>query len=311
MNPLLRLHPKPLLAILLLALAGLSGCSALDLLNAMIPSGSYVRTQDIAYGDLPRQKLDVYMPARADKASRLPTVLFIYGGRWSDGKRQDYLFAAEALAAQGWVTIVADYRLYPEVRFPVFVDDMATAVRWARDHAGEYGGDPDKLFLMGHSAGAHIAAMLGADPRFLQARGLSPRQVRGIIGLAGPYDFLPLKDPDLKDMFGNGPELPQTQPIQHITGQEPPMLLITGQDDATVNPGNTRRLAQKIREKGGRAEDLYYPGYDHIKIIRVLAAPFRRGEPLLEDVARFIARESASVSTQAPPAATPAVSASR
>jgi len=292
--------PRPLVVAILMAATVLPGCSLLGALNALIPTDAYTKQSDIAYGKLPRQKLDIYMPTKpVNGTAPSPTIVFFYGGRWSDGRRQDYLFSAEALASRGWVAVVADYRLYPEIRYPAFMEDAADAVSWAHAHIGEYGGDPKKIFLMGHSAGAYIAVNLAADPQYLKARNLSPSDISGVIGLAGPYDFLPFTDADVIDIFGPASQWPATQPINHITGHEPPMLLVHGRDDITVKPRNSESLARRIKEKGGQAELLLYPGYDHVKLVKVLAAPFRKGEPLLDDIARFVNGSSQQASAPA------------
>src|SRR5687767_4233845 len=155
---------------LFIALASQSGCSRFDLLNAMVPTGGYVRTRDVAYGTLPRQKLDVYRPRGATSLS--PLVVFFYGGDWQTGSKRDYRFVTQALASRGFVAVMPDYRLYPEAVFPAFVEDGALAVRWARNHAALIGGDGRRIHLMGHSAGAHIAALLTLDEHYLRDVGL-------------------------------------------------------------------------------------------------------------------------------------------
>ena len=170
----------------------LTACSGVDLLNATVATDTYRRTQDLAYGPDARQRLDVYQPAAITQ--RAPMVVFFYGGSWSSGERADYRFVGEALASSGIVAVVADYRLSPAFRYPVFVQDSAQALRWAFEHAADYGADPARIFVMGHSAGAYNAAMLALDARWLAAVGLAPKRLAGWIGLAGPYDFLPIVD---------------------------------------------------------------------------------------------------------------------
>lgn len=180
-------------------LAAMAGCSGQALINGLTPSGGYSKTADLAYGEQPRQRLDVYVPE--DAAPGAPVVLYFYGGRWEQGSKAGYKFLAQALTSRGFVAVIADYRLYPQVKFPAFVEDGARAVAWVREHAGDYGADPNKLVLMGHSAGAHIAAMLTLDEQYLAAVGGTPKTwLAGTIGLAGPYDFLPLEADDLKDL---------------------------------------------------------------------------------------------------------------
>lgn len=234
------------------------------------------------YGQSLRHKLDVYSPASQSQST--PVVVFFYGGGWEDGDRCFYRFVAMALAEHGIATVVPDYRLYPEVRFPTFLQDGARAVDWVRRHAGEFGGDPSRIFLMGHSAGAYIAAMLALDPQW-RVHGL-----RGVIGLAGPYDFLPLHSDVLREIFGPPETLSQTQPINFVTPAAPPMLLIHGARDRIVLPRNSTRLAARLRETGCIAEERVYPLIGHKLLVAALAKPFRLLAPVLRDSVDFIRR---------------------
>lgn len=186
-----------------------------------------------------------------------------------------YVFTAEALTSAGFVVVIPDYRVYPEVKFPVFLQDCAAAVKWVSEHAAEFGGDPKWIYLMGHSSGAYHAAMLAFDGEYLKGAGMDPRMLRGFIGLAGPYDFLPLKKPALIDIFGGANGIPHTQPITFATSSAPPALLLVGSSDTTVKPGNTTRLAARIRERGGKFTEIVYDGIGHFRILDALSAPFR------------------------------------
>src|SRR5579862_822645 len=169
-------------------------------------------TQSIAYAGCSRHRLDVCRPRGAVAA---PVIIFFYGGAWRSGYKELYRYVGKALARRGYVAVVPDYRIYPEARYPDFVEDGARVVRWVKDNVSRFGGDPEKIFLQGHSAGAHIAAMLAIDARWLREVGLEPRRdIAGLIGLAGPYDFLPLRDEVLKVIFGGN--RPETQPIFHV-----------------------------------------------------------------------------------------------
>jgi len=263
----------------------LAACSPVKLLNATIPSGGYRRTGGIAYGPDARQQLDVYEPVAP--GTKRPVVVFFYGGSWQNGDRANYLFVAQALTSRGYVAVLPDYRTYPETAFPGFVDDAATAVRWSRDHAADFGGDPNRLFVMGHSAGAQIAALIALDPTYLAAQSMSKADLRGMIGLAGPYDFLPLTDPVLLDVFPASTRA-QSQPINFVTANELPMFLAAGTDDHTVDPGNTDRLARALQAYGNRVEVKHYEGYSHVRIVAALAAPLRGSSTVLTDVAGFI-----------------------
>lgn len=296
----------------------LSACSPVAALNAVSPVAGITVSRDVPYGAGSRRSLDVYAPAgspagappgAASSAGRAPVIVFIYGGRWEDGDKATYRFVGAALAAEGYLTVVPDYRVFPAVRFPVFLQDAAAAVAWTRANVARYGGDPHRIVLMGHSAGAHIAAMLTLDRQWLAAAGLdADRDIAGMVGLAGPYDFLPLHDPDLDEIFAPAGDLRQTQPITFARGDAPPVFLAAGTDDRTVLPRNTERLAAVIRRDGGQVEERLYPGIDHVRILGAIAWPLRWLAPVLRDVTGFLDRHvgraaarSASA-TQASPA---------
>jgi acetyl esterase/lipase len=270
-----------------LGAAVFAACSPVKLLNAAIPSGGYRKTSGIAYGSDPRQVLDVYVPAAAASVQPRPVVVFFYGGSWQNGDRGNYLFVAQALTSRGYAAVLPDYRIYPETAFPGFVNDAAAAARWTRDHAHEFGGDPSRLFVMGHSAGAHLAALIATDPRYLASQSMSKADLRGMIGLAGPYDFLPITDRKLLDVFPADTRA-ESQPINFVTGHEPPMFLAAGTEDTLVDPGNTDRLAAMLRKHGDSVEIKHYDGFGHIRIVSALALPLRGRSTVLADVASFI-----------------------
>lgn len=284
---------------LLLCLLALAGCSGTMLLNALTPGFGYTRQAGIVFDENTGLRLDVYAPSGARNA---PVAVFFYGGSWQEGARGDYRFVGEALARQGLVVVVPDYRLYPAVRYPAFLQDAAQAVAWTRSHIATYGGDPESLVLMGHSAGAYNAAMLTLDPDFLQAAGVQRGTIRGMVGLAGPYDFLPLKEPALQRIFAPAGDLRLTQPVSHADGRNPPMLLIHGRDDSRVRPSNSLRLAEQVRGAGGPAEVRIYDHLDHPWAVANLAAPLRWRSDLAGVVGGF-ARCVTQASTANPPAA--------
>lgn len=282
---------QPLLPLLLAAL--LSACSPLKSFNAIVPKdgGVSLAARDVAYGTDDRQSLDVYVPKGAGaKTQPRPVIVFIYGGSWQAGSKGAYGFAARALASRGFVVAVPDYRLVPAVRFPGFVEDCAAAVKWVRANAARFGGDPDRLVLMGHSAGAYNAAMLALDPRWL---GAERAAVRGWIGLAGPYDFLPLDSPVTQAAFGGAADLPATQPVTFASAGDPPALLLHGAEDSTVFPRNSQALARKLAAAGVRAEVKLYPRIGHVGIAGALSTPFRGRAPVLADSVRFAAQVTA------------------
>jgi len=183
---------------------------------------------------------------------------------------------------------VPDYRLYPEVRFPTFLEDCALSVAWTQHHLDEIGGDPEKVFLMGHSAGAYNAVMLGLDPRLLAGAGTSRARIAGVIGLAGPYDFLPITGEDIKPIFATVGDGPESQPVFYVDGHAPPMLLLAGSADETVLPRNTLSLAAKVRAKGGEVEIRIFPGIGHIGLVTSMAPIFQGRAPVLDNVERFV-----------------------
>jgi acetyl esterase/lipase len=245
-------------------------------------------TQSIAYAAGNRHTLDVCRPAGV-AADRAPVVVFFYGGGWRSGSKGLYRYVAKALARRGYVAMIPDYRIYPEVRYPDFLADGALALRWAKDNAQKFGGNPERLFIMGHSAGAHIAAMLATDASWLQSVDLVPgRDLAGVIGIAGPYDFLPLRDQTLRTIFGG--DRPETQPIFHVAPGAPPALLLTGTRDGTVDAGNSHRFAERLRAFGNEATIVNYRGIGHYLIIAAAAPFLRLAVPMLRDVDSFIAR---------------------
>jgi len=283
-NPLWQRFGAMLGGFLLLVL---TGCSPVKVLNALTPDDTFHSTTGIAYGDDPRQKLDVYVPRQPLKDA--PVVVFFYGGSWNSGARGDYAFVGEALASRGIVAVLADYRLYPQVRYPLFLEDSARAVAWTRAHIRKFSGNPQRLYLMGHSSGAYNAAMLALDPGLLGAVGMSPEDLSGWIGLAGPYDFLPIENPQVRPVFFWPDSPPQSQPINHVRQGEPPALLIAATRDNLVNPArNTAGLARKLREAGVPVQDLYYSRPNHVTLVASLSRPLRRLAPVLDQVVAFV-----------------------
>lgn len=271
-------------------LAALTACSGQALVNGLTPSNGYRHHAGLTYGEHARQRLDVYAPDGA--AGDAPVVVFFYGGRWSEGDRTGYKFVAQYLTSRGAVAVIPDYRLHPDVGFPAFIEDGAAAVAWARANAAGYGGDPGRLFVMGHSAGGHIAAMLATDGRYLAAVGGDRGWLAGMIGLAGAYEFLPLTDADLKTIFGPESEWPRSQPVNFVDGGEPPMLLLHGTADTTVHAEDSEILARKVEAAGGEAQLRLYPGVGHVRILAVLAAPLRWLGDTAPDVAAFLHRRA-------------------
>ena len=275
--------------IMILLCAGVAACSPLQTFNSLVPKDreGTVVAKDVSFGDNARQKLDLYRPSGAQSptsGARLPIIVFIYGGSWQTGDKGGYAFVGRALASRGFLVAVPDYRLVPEVRFPGFLEDNAAAFRWVVRNAERYGGDPSRVVLVGHSAGAYNAAMLALDPRWL---GADRRAVKGFVGLAGPYDFLPLDGPATRAAFGQERDLAATQPVNFASAGDPPTLLLHGAKDTTVFPRNSRKLQARLAGAGVDARIRTYRELGHIGILTALARPFRGRAPVLDDVTMF------------------------
>jgi acetyl esterase/lipase len=284
--------------ILLLALAlgltlTIAACGGLALTAANAPAwfGSYDRRGDVDYGMHPRQRLDVYLPTGTSAAPR-PIVVFWYGGSFERGRKEHYRFVGATLAEAGYVAIVPDYRVYPDVRFPAFVDDGAAAVAWAVSHAAELGGDPDRVFLAGHSAGAHIAAMVAYDAPRLDRVGVSRDKIRGFIGLSGPYALDPDND-TLRTIFSAPYVHADWQPVQRAQAGAPPALLVHGDADDVVWVAHTRKMAERLRALGVDVTERIHPGRGHADTVAPFAKAAPRKLPVLADIERFVERTSA------------------
>jgi acetyl esterase/lipase len=259
-------------------------CTPVEALNATVDTSGLRVTRDVPFAAGPRGMMDVYRP---DSDALLPVVVFFYGGAWQSGRRQDFVFVAADLARRGFVVVVPDYRLYPEVPFPVFLEDAAVATAAVQARAAEWGGDAGHVFVSGHSAGAWLATMLALDPRWLAAAGGGRDRLAGVVGIAGPYDFLPITGADIKAVFSAAAEPRDSQPIAFVDGRNPPMLLLHGADDDTCYPRNSLALAARVTAAGGPARVKIYPDVGHIGIVLGFAAMFRTWSPVLDDVAGF------------------------
>jgi acetyl esterase/lipase len=287
---------RRLAAPLLLALAS---CSPVRTFNAVVPKdpGAVRVAADQAFASGPRGKLDLYAPRRRPGDHRLPVIVFFYGGSWSSGDKAGYAFVGRALAARGFLVAIPDYRLVPEVRFPAFLEDGAQAVRWVRGNAARFGGDPERIVLAGHSAGAYNAAMLSLDPQWL---GPDRAVVRGFVGVAGPYDFLPLDGPITRATFGAAADLEATQPARFASRDDPPALLLVAGKDRVVAPRSSVTLARALEGAGVPVETRTYPDVGHAGIVTAFSTLLRGKAPVLQDAADFARRVTTSTARGQP-----------
>ena len=288
------MHPvKHLLIFILLpliVLATLAACAPVRVLNAVASAGGgYAAREGVAYGPLARQKLDIYTPTSAAPAGGWPLAVFFYGGSWNTGERADYKFVGAALAARGVLTLVADYRLYPDVRYPEFLNDSAKALAYGLSEAARLGANPKRVFVMGHSAGGYNAAMLALDPRWLATTGHTPDELAGWIGLAGPYDFFPTDNADAQPVFFHPNYPAKAQPIEYGSASAPRTFLAAPLKDALVSPTrSTQALAARLQAQGANVTLKMYEHASHTTLIGAMSAPLRWIAPVHADVLAFI-----------------------
>lgn len=261
----------------------------LDLADRTI--GGTAGTQEVAsgvrYGALPAQRLDIVAP---NSPGPHPVLIFFHGGGWHSGRPEDYHFVGRIFARAGYVVVLPGYRMVPDGIYPHMLEDGAAAVAWTAQNVARYGGDPDRVMLMGHSAGAHTAAMLGLERQWLGRQGLPEGFIKGVVGLSGPYDFHPFTSDSARNAFGHVADPRLTQPITFARGDAPPMLLLTGDADTTVRPRNSQVLAKALTERGGQAELVILPGIDHAGPVLKLAKPFSRDTSVSAPVLDFLTR---------------------
>lgn len=255
---------------------------ALNLIGSTLAGpGTKRLARDLAYGAGPRRRLDVYGPRR--NAGDRPVLVFFYGGNWDSGDKRDYAFAGRAFAELGTIAVLPDYTHIHARPYPAFMEDAGAALAWVRDHIADYGGDPARIAVAGHSAGAYIALTLALDPRWG-----AKAAIKAAVGLAGPYDFLPFDSPISTRTFGHVVAPGATQPVNFASAAAPPVLLLHGDADTKVRPRNSERLAARLEAAGGEAELILYPGITHTGPLKALARPFRDHPPVLRDMAAFL-----------------------
>ncbi len=285
-------------ALILLTVCTACSNAGLTIVNSLASLDDFNAVENIPYGQHPLNRLSVYSPKQLPAGYSNPTIVFFYGGCWGGCEtlnKEEYLFVAQALTAQGFTVVIPDYRRHPEVKFATIMQDAARSVQWVKDHIADYGGNPGQLFLMGHSAGAHIAAMLTLDESYLSTA--TYRAVKGFIGLAGPYDFLPFTDAYQKVVFGPKENYPNTQPVNFVDGTEPPLLLLYGNDDHTVKPINIESLTRIVKRQGGCVESFRYKDLDHAELLGALSIPLRSEAPVLANIVGFVKKNVANHKT--------------
>ena len=264
--------------------------------------GTRVALHDVAYGPLPAQQLEVIVPA-APAAAKRPVVVFIYGGGWRSGKAGEYHFIGRTLARAGYVVVLPGYRLTPDGAFPNMLKDSAAALRWVHANIAGQGGDPERVFVMGHSAGAYNGMMLTLERQWLGREGVPDGFIKGMIGLAGPYDFYPFTSDSARQAFAHIEEPAITQPITYVRSDAPPLLLLTGDIDTTVKPRNSLALAKAMTAAGAPTQAVVLKGVSHEGIIMKLAQPFMaRDTRVIDAVLAFLSSHGgiASAPVQAP-----------
>ena len=289
-----KIHPNSLLHTgpILLLCTLLTACTDAAFKAINIPSymlNDHKLEQNLAYGEKTYQKLDLYLPSDQSTA-RKQLIVFVYGGGWTSGAKERYCFVADALTSAGYAVAIPDYIKYPDGEFPSFVQDIALSIAWLSRRVQQYA-DIDEIIIMGHSAGAHIGALLLTDPRYLAAHHLQPDTIQAFVGLAGPYGFTPQEE-KYKNVFANLEDYSQMQPLHFATGEEPPMLLLHGSDDTTVLPVNTRKFAEKVNAKGGTAVTHFYSGRGQIDVMLAFTRVLGRKDPVRMNILDFLQHQS-------------------
>ena len=280
--------PRLVLAVFLVLAAAAPSLAQVTIFSAFnlgpaVDSG--VRKEaDVAYADGDRKKLDIYTPEKPSGPA--PVVMFIYGGGWAAGDKFEYEFVGRAFAAAGYVAVIPDYRKFPEVAYPDFLSDNAQAIKWVEDNIGNYGGDTSRFFVVGHSAGAYNSMMLSLDSSFLREFGVT-MPIRAVAGISGPYNFYPFEYDEVRRVFGKAPNPEGTQPINLVTANAPPMLLMSGTSDPIVRVQNSTAMAEKLRAQGVWVTEKFYDGFGHMEPVIALGALWRWRMPVLADTLDF------------------------
>jgi len=282
-----------------LYLATASPPGLLSKYDAVMGGGKGVQLvgENVGFGDQ-GLSLDIWSASRPSKSSKLPVLIFWHGGGWVKGSRQDYAFAANAFAKEGFLVVVPDYRKVPTVHFPEFVEDGAQAVQWVQDNVSSYGGDPNNIAFSGHSAGAHTAVLLGLDPRWIEAAGGEMASIKAVVGMSGPYDFYPFDKKRSIDAMAQYEKPELTQPVNFARSDAPAMLLLTSSEDTTVRPRNAIKLKKKLEAAEATVAMKNYEGLDHEDVVMALSLPFRNKGSILKDSVAFLNQNMAEDGTE-------------
>ena len=282
----LTISPRRTCTIVVLLLTLGIGCSAPQKKSIQPVTVSPTVYRDIPYEANERQKLDLYIPT--SPLPNQPIVVFFYGGGWRTGDKKDYAFFGKTLSEHGILTAIANYRLYPDTTFPGFIDDGADAVAWVSKHAEAYGGNPRRIFLMGHSTGAYIAAMLAFDPDFLQRDGVSSSSIAGVIGLAGIYDFSTASNRESVQIFRGGTLEKSADPLDYVSDKAPPALLLVGGNDVITSPDYDQAFAKGIKTRGGKVQAIVYPAVGHVGIMLPFSSITHNNTIVVDNVLSFV-----------------------
>ena len=276
-----------------------NGPAVLDTVDRLTGgSRDTVQLAEAPLGPSARSKVIVHGPQNAGAADPRPVLLFAHGGSWNKGSPDDYGFIARAFVPEGFIVVLSGYRLHPEAKYPAMLEDTAAAIAWTRANIAQYGGDPDRIVLAGHSAGAYNVVMTALDRRWLEAAGAGDARIAGVIGLAGPYDFYPFDSEATRASFGDAEAPESTQPVNHITAKAPPKLLIHGEKDTLVRPRNSRELARRLLDTGAEVQTHFFPDMEHNDPLLALASPWRKNRSVLDRVLEFARKVTASVPVQ-------------
>ncbi len=274
------------------SLAALVACGTngvLGTLNAVASTAGLNVSTDQRYGPDARNVLDVYRPEGSRADATAPMLLFIHGGSWTNGSKNDYKFVGESFARAGYVTAVMNYRLAPVNRYPAYIQDAAQALKYLRVHAPELGGNPDALYVMGHSAGAFNAVELVDNARWLTEAGVPISAVKAVVGVAGPYDYdyRPLPS---ANAFPEGSNPADIMPSYHVRRDAPPHLLLVAGDDQVVEPPNAVKMEAALKAAGVPVTRTVLPRLDHYTIVGSLARSLSFLGNTRQDALEFMAK---------------------